>query len=102
MPSSHSQRSARSRTRCAGRSANTSNSPVETIIHRLPADRFEELRELTRSAAKRRKAGQYLVEGPHLVESALDAKASIEEVLITEEARSRYSELLEKAAHAGI
>jgi RNA methyltransferase, TrmH family len=75
---------------------------VDTLIHRLPGDRFEELRELTRSAAKRRKAGQYIVEGPHLVEAALEAKASIEEVLFTEQARAEHDEIFEKAGRAGV
>jgi hypothetical protein len=43
----------------------------ELLLKRIRPERVDQIRELTKSAAKRRSAGEFLIEGPHLVEAAL-------------------------------
>ncbi len=54
-----------------------------------------ELRELVRSPALRRERNQYLIEGPHLIEAALEfAKREIVEIYATELARTEQTAIL--------
>ena len=61
----------------------------------LTESQSKHIRELLRSAAIRRDSGEFVIEGPHLLEAAIEkATAQIEYAAFTLEASSRYPELM--------
>jgi TrmH family RNA methyltransferase len=57
-----------------------------------------ELRELVRSASIRREKQQYIIEGPHLLQSALEfAKDNLIEIYATESARAEHGALFDRS-----
>jgi TrmH family RNA methyltransferase len=72
-----------------------------SLLESITNNKAIELRELVREADARRERGMYVVEGPHLVETALEAvPRSIQSILITPE--SKYSDVERLAAGAGV
>src|SRR5437868_3915230 len=61
----------------------------------LTESQSKHFRELLRSASARRTSGEYVVEGPHLLEAAIEKAAkNIILVAFTEEAGNRYPDLI--------
>ena len=58
------------------------------IIRQLTEAEAKHIRELLRSATSRREHQQFVIEGPHLLEVALEKRAPIEYCALTEEAQS--------------
>lgn len=71
------------------------------LIRPLTEAEAKHMHALLRSAAARREHGQFVIEGPHLLEVAIESRAKIEFSCFTEEARSHTS-LLSSAARARV
>jgi RNA methyltransferase, TrmH family len=72
-------------------------------IAALTESQAKHLRELLRSAAARREHNEFAIEGPHLLEAAIQkARGQIQRVAFTEDAISRNEELLRRCHSSGL
>jgi TrmH family RNA methyltransferase len=73
------------------------------MIEKITQARVDELRLLIREPSERRRLSSFIVEGPHLIERALESSSErVKEIIFTEKAYEKFHDLILRSERKGI